>query len=124
MNSTSGESSGFGPMLWTIVSLLVSAFAGGFFAARMSGSRRKSDGSMYGAVTWAVSMLLFAVMLSTTAGAILNGLYSAADTTVVYSGTTTNVPPAVATQLRQELGGELSAANLQQLPAILAGRPA
>ena len=119
MNNTSGESSGFGPMLWTIVSLLISAFAGGFFAARMSGSRRKSDGSMYGAVTWAVSMLLFAVMLSTTAGAILNGLYSAADTTVVYSGTTANMPPAVATQLRQELGGELSAANLQQLQQYL-----
>ena len=30
MNNTSGESSGFGPMLWTIVSLLISAFAGGF----------------------------------------------------------------------------------------------
>ena len=29
----SGESASFGPMLWAMVSLLVSAFAGGFFAA-------------------------------------------------------------------------------------------
>lgn len=119
MNNMSGESSGFGPMLWTIVSLLVSAFAGGFFAARLSGSRRKSDGAMYGAVAWAVSMLLFAVILSTTAGSILNGLYSAADTTVVYSGTATDVPPAVISQLRQELGDKLDTANLQQLQQYL-----
>ena len=119
MNDMSGESSGFGPMLWTIVSLLVSAFAGGFFAARLSGSRRKSDGAMYGAVAWAVSMLLFAVILSTTAGSILNGLYSAADTTVVYSGTATDVPPAVISQLRQELGDKLDTANLQQLQQYL-----
>ena len=33
-----GESAGFGPMLWTLVSLLISAFAGGFFASRLSGS--------------------------------------------------------------------------------------
>ena len=37
----SGESASFGPMLWAMVSLLVSAFAGGFFAARFSGSRRR-----------------------------------------------------------------------------------
>lgn len=119
MNGTPGESTGSGPVLWMIVSLFISAFAGGFFAARMSGSRRKVDGSMYGAVTWAVSMLLFAMMLSTTAGAILNGLYSAANTTVIYSGTATDVPPPVTEQLRQELGGKLSEANLQQLQQYL-----
>ncbi|EEO28101.1 hypothetical protein OFAG_01254 [Oxalobacter formigenes HOxBLS] len=116
---SSGESAGWGAMLWTMVSLLISAFAGSFLAARMSGSRRKSDGAMYGAVTWAVSMLLFAMILSTTAGAMLNGMFSAANTTVVYSGTTTSVSPTLASQLRQELGGELSAANLQQLQQYL-----
>ena len=67
----SGESASFGPMLWAMVSLLVSAFAGGFFAARFSGSRRRGDGALYGAVNWAVSVLLFALILSTTAGTIL-----------------------------------------------------
>lgn len=118
-NSAPGEGLGWGTMLWTLVSLLVSAFAGGFFAARLSGSRRRVDGAMYGAVAWAVSMLLLAMILSTTAGAVLNGLYSAANTTVVYSGTTTDVPPAVVSQLRQEFGNDLDSANLQQLQGYL-----
>lgn len=114
-----GESAGFGPMLWTLVSLLISAFAGGFFASRLSGSRRKSDGAMFGAVTWAVSMLVFALMLSTAAGSILNGMMSAANTTVVYSTPSNTVSPAVSAQLRQELGGELNNANFQQLQQYL-----
>lgn len=115
---SSGESSGIGPMLWTIVSMLISAFVGGFFAARMSGSRRKMDGAMYGAVTWAVSMLLFAVVLSTTAGSIMSGMVSN-NTTVVYSGSSVTMSPGSVSQLRQELGGELSNANLQQLQQYL-----
>ena len=114
-----GESAGFGPMLWTLVSLLISAFAGGFFASRLSGSRRKGDGAMFGAVTWAVSMLVFALMLSTAAGSILNGMMSAANTTVVYSAPANTVSPAVSAQLRQELGGELNNANFQQLQQYL-----
>ena len=88
----SGESASFGPMLWAMVSLLVSAFAGGFFAARFSGSRRRTDGALYGAVNWAVSVLLFALILSTTAGTILNGMFAAANTTIVYSGTVLSIP--------------------------------
>lgn len=118
-NSAPGEGLGWGTILWTLVSLLVSAFAGGFFAARLSGYRRRIDGAMYGAVAWAVSMLLFAMVLSTTAGAVLNGLYSAANTTVAYSGTTADIPPTVVSQLRQELGSDLDSANLQQLQGYL-----
>lgn len=119
----SGESASFGPMLWAMVSLLVSAFAGGFFAARFSGSRRRGDGALYGAVNWAVSVLLFALILSTTAGTILNGMFAAANTTIVYSGTVVNVPPVVVSGLQQELGNELDAAGLQQLQQyLLAGQ--
>lgn len=119
----SGESASFGPMLWAMVSLLISAFAGGFFAARFSGSRRRADGALYGAVNWAVSVLLFALILSTTAGTILNGMFAAANTTIVYSGTVVNVPPAVVSGLQQEVGNKLDAAGLQQLQQyLLAGQ--
>ena len=74
---------------------------------------------MFGAVTWAVSMLVFALMLSTAAGSILNGMMSAANTTVVYSTPSNTVSPAVSAQLRQELGGELNNANFQQLQQYL-----
>ena len=78
---------------------------------------------MYGAVNWAVSVLLFALILSTTAGTILNGMFAAANTTIVYSGTVVNVPPVVVSGLQQELGNELDAAGLQQLQQyLLAGQ--
>ncbi|HEX7633684.1 MAG TPA: hypothetical protein VF427_00210, partial [Noviherbaspirillum sp.] len=42
VNLSQGETVGTGPLLWAGFSMLVSAFVGGYVAARMSGLKRKS----------------------------------------------------------------------------------
>lgn len=67
----------------------------------------------------AVSVLLFALILSTTAGTILNGMFATTNTTIVYSGTDVNVPPVVVSGLQQKLSNDLDAADLRQLQKYL-----
>lgn len=62
--------------IWTAVSLIASAFVGGFVAARISGLTRKSDGMMHGLVAWGVSVIIFAYLISTSVGALLGGTMS------------------------------------------------
>ncbi|MFO7189107.1 MAG: hypothetical protein DIU74_005400 [Pseudomonadota bacterium] len=64
-----------GAALWSAVSMLVAAFFGGYVAARASGLRRKGDGVLHGAVAWAASTLLYAVLASTVLSAATAGLF-------------------------------------------------
>lgn len=67
------------PMLagiWTGISMLLSAFVGGFVAARISGLSRRSDGIFHGFVTWGVSTLLFAFLVTTSVGNLLGGVFN------------------------------------------------
>ena len=49
-----------GAGIWTGISMLISAFVGGFVTARLSGSYLKSDGLYHGVVVWGVNWLIFA----------------------------------------------------------------
>lgn len=71
-----GEAIGAGPLLWAGVSMLVSAFVGGYVAARMSGLKRKADGVLHGAVSWAVTTILFAVLATSVGGAMMSTVFS------------------------------------------------
>jgi hypothetical protein len=64
------------PLVWAGVSMLVSAFVGGYVAARMSGFKRKADGVLHGAVSWAVTTLLFAMLATTIGGALLSSVFN------------------------------------------------
>ena len=61
--------------IWTGISLLLSAFVGGYVAARMSGLSRLADGLLHGMVAWGVSTLVFAYFLTTTVGSMVGGAF-------------------------------------------------
>jgi hypothetical protein len=71
-----------GTGIWTGISMLISAFVGGFITARLSGSYLKSDGLYHGVVVWGVNWLIFAWLTTTAMGYLAGGLFSALGTTV------------------------------------------
>lgn len=73
---TEGESFGMGPLIWAGVSMLVAAFFGGYVAARMSGLKRKADGVLHGAVSWAVTTIMFAVLATSIGGTLVSGVFN------------------------------------------------
>ncbi len=62
--------------IWTGISLLISAFVGGYVAARMSGLARMGDGLFHGFVSWAVTTVLFAYLATTAVGSMLGGTFN------------------------------------------------
>lgn len=75
----SAEPVGNVPMLagiWTGVSMLLSAFIGGYVSARISGLSRRSDGILHGFVVWGVNTLLFTFLVTTSVGNLLGGVFS------------------------------------------------
>lgn len=71
-----GETMGTGPLIWAGFSMLVAAFVGGYVSARMSGLKRKADGILHGAVSWAVTTILFAVLATSVGGTLVSGVFS------------------------------------------------
>lgn len=61
-----------GAGLWWLITGLISLFLGGYVAARMSGSVRRSEGALHGLATWAAAAV-FSVLLMTTSIAGLVG---------------------------------------------------
>lgn len=62
--------------IWTGISMLISAFGGGYVAARMSGLSRLGDGLFHGFVSWAVTTVLFAYLATTAVGSMLGGTFN------------------------------------------------
>lgn len=62
--------------IWTGISLILSAFTGGYIASRMSGYSRRADGVMHGMVAWGISTVIFAYVLTTSAGSMIGGAFS------------------------------------------------
>lgn len=67
---------GTGPLIWAGISMVISAFVAGYVAARMSGLKRRIDGVLHGAVTWAVTTLLFAALATTIGGAMVGSVFT------------------------------------------------
>ena len=62
-------------LVWQGLSMLISAFVGGYVASRMSGLKRKTDGAMHGCVAWGATTLLFVVLSMSAAGSVFGGLF-------------------------------------------------
>jgi hypothetical protein len=60
---------------WNVVAMLISAFVGGYVAARASALRRTADGTLHGAVAWGATTLVFALVTMTSLGALVGGLF-------------------------------------------------
>jgi hypothetical protein len=79
INPQAAEPMGKAPLItgiWTSISLVLSAFVGGYVAARMSGLSRLADGMLHGLVAWSVSTLVFAFAITTSVGSMLGGAFS------------------------------------------------
>jgi len=80
VNPQAAEPVGRVPMfatIWTGISMIASAFLGGYVATLMSGRSRLSDGILHGLVAWGLSTLLFAYIITTSAGSVLGGAFRA-----------------------------------------------
>jgi len=106
------------PLVWAGVSMLISAFVGGYVTARMSGFKRKSDGVLHGAVSWAVTTLLFATLATSVTGSLMSGLFSsiAPAARATAQGVAQNGGPAAAlSALQRQLGVNMDRATLDRL---------
>ena len=62
--------------IWYLLSGIVSAFAGGYVAAHMSGKTNSTTGAFHGLTTWAFTTLLVLYMLTSTVGSLVGGAFS------------------------------------------------
>ena len=111
-----------GPLVWAGISMLIAAFVGGYVAARMSGLKRKADGILHGAVSWAVTTLMFATLATSMTGSLISSVFSSV-APMARSAATQGSSSPVVSMLRQQLGDKVDAASVQQLQQhIQAGR--
>jgi hypothetical protein len=97
-----GEPLSMGPLLWAGFSMLVAAFVGGYVAARMSGLKRKADGVLHGAVSWAVTTIMFAVLATSVGGTLVSGVFSNMSQLAQAGAASADSP--VAALMRNQLG--------------------
>jgi hypothetical protein len=110
-----------GPLLWAALSMLISALVGGYVAARMSGLKRRADGIMHGAVSWAVTTLMFATLATSVSGAMVSGIFNNVAPTLTQSAGAGDT--ALTSMLRGQVGNGLDANTMQRLMRdIQAGR--
>jgi hypothetical protein len=96
-DASPGEGIPVGAALWTGLSMLVSAFAGGYLTARLSGSIHRNDGLYHGIVVWGVNWLVFAWLTTTAMAAMIGGAFSVFGSTLQTVGQALSHPdvPAV-----------------------------
>ncbi|MGE5386570.1 MAG: hypothetical protein ACM3SV_11875 [Betaproteobacteria bacterium] len=71
--------------VWQGVTMLISAFVGGYVAARMSGLQRKGDGMLHGLVAWGATTLLVALLATSAVGAMFGSTFSAVGSSLTQS---------------------------------------
>lgn len=113
---TEGETIGSGPLLWAGFSMLISAFVGGYVAARMSGLKRRADGILHGAVSWAVTTILFAVVATSMGGTLVNSVFSGV--TRASTATASNGETPLSAMMRGQLGN-MNADQMRQFQAAI-----
>lgn len=65
-----------GAAVWTGVSLLMSAFLGGYLSARLCGSHHRRDGVYHGIVFWGANWLVLVVLTTTAMATMIGGAFS------------------------------------------------
>ncbi|QDZ27052.1 hypothetical protein [Noviherbaspirillum sp. UKPF54] len=111
-----GEGMGTGPLLWAGLSMLIAAFVGGYVAARMSGLKRKADGVLHGAVSWAVTTILFSMLATSIGGTLVSGVFNNMNQ-LASAGARSGESPLAALMRAQDI--RMDAAGLRQLQQYL-----
>lgn len=111
--------------IWTGISMMIAAVAGGYVAASTSGLSRRKDGIFHGLVVWGVNTLLFFYLATTSVGALLGGAFNAlgqgaqAVTGAVTSGEIKQGPQGLISNLQTMItgtkGGEIDQVSLGTL---------
>lgn len=65
-----------GSAIYTGITLLISAFIGGFVTARMAGSYLRADGLFHGVVVWGLTGVLSAFLATTAMASLVGGIFS------------------------------------------------
>lgn len=71
-----------GTGIWTGISMLISAFIGGYVAARLAGAYNRMDGFYHGATVWGVNWLVFAWLTTTALSFMIGGVFSTLGTAI------------------------------------------
>src|SRR6185312_9970547 len=71
-----------GAAVWTGLSMLMSAFLGGYLTARLSGSTERRDGVYHGVVVWGVNWLMFVWLTTTPMATMIGGAFAIFGTTL------------------------------------------
>lgn len=107
-----------GAVVWAGLSMLIAALIGTYVAGRMSGLKRKTDGLLHGAVTWAVTTLLFVFLAMSAGGSLLSGLFSNLN-----PGNAVSQGASITSMINRQMGTNMSAESLRTLQEhISAGR--
>ena len=64
---------GFGAAVWTLLSVLISLFTGGYVAGRLAGMPRRQDSMLHGLVTFGLTSLLGFYLLTSGLGSLIGG---------------------------------------------------
>lgn len=75
----SGTATGFGigAAIWWLISGLIAMFVGGLAAGRLARVSQVTDGILHGLLVWAVATFFSLYLLTTTASALMGGMFSA-----------------------------------------------
>lgn len=65
-----------GAAVWWAISGIIAAYVGGWVAARASGIPSSGAGLLHGLVTWAATMIVIFLLLSSAVGAVVGGAFS------------------------------------------------
>lgn len=71
--SPSVSALGLGAAIWWLISGILALFAGGWVAGRLSGLRRRAEGTLHGLVTWGLYTAVAMVVTTSVVGALVSG---------------------------------------------------
>jgi uncharacterized metal-binding protein len=115
-----------GTGIWTGISMLISAFVGGYVTARLSGASLRSDGLFHGAVVWGLNWLVFGWLATTAMSFMIGGLFNTFGTGVQMLGQGVGTAVSAAASKATNAETNVSAGDLrQQIESVLkaTGKP-
>lgn len=110
---------GIGSAIWWVISILIALVVGGYVAAWLSGLAVRVDGMLHGLLTWAVTLLVSFVLLTSALGGLIGGAFNVLGSTLSKAGEgVKSVAPQVAQaagltpdQIREQADRYLSPTN-------------
>ena len=93
---------GTGAIIWYVISSLISLFAGGYVAGKVSGFPKKSNAGMHGLLSWGLFTLISLYLFTTAMGRVVSGVGSAIS--AVTGGVTNTIDAVLPNNLDNQIG--------------------